>query len=49
MDQVNATRHLKLRFRINGPTAYEEMIVSDGAVYFSVGTRSTQNSTTRLD
>jgi hypothetical protein len=36
MDQVNATRRLKLSFRINGPTAYEEMIVSDGAVYFSV-------------
>jgi hypothetical protein len=36
VDQVNATHRLKLRFRINGPTAYEEMIVSDGAVFFSV-------------
>jgi hypothetical protein len=35
IDQVNATHRLKLRFRINGPTAYEEMIVSDGAVFFS--------------
>jgi hypothetical protein len=36
VDQVNAAHRLKLRFRINGPTAYEEMILRDGAVFLSL-------------
>jgi hypothetical protein len=36
VDQVNADHRLKLRFRINGPTAYEEMVLGDSPVYWSL-------------
>lgn len=36
MDQVNAAHRLKLRFAINGPTPYEELVLSDGPVYWSL-------------
>lgn len=36
VDQLNATRGLKLRFLINGPTPYEEMVLAEGPVYWSL-------------
>jgi hypothetical protein len=36
VDQVNATRRLKLRFLLNSPTPYEEMILAEGPTYWSL-------------
>jgi hypothetical protein len=36
VDQVNVSHHLKLRFQINGPTAYEEMVLTAGPIYWSL-------------
>jgi hypothetical protein len=30
VDRVNAKHRVKVRFRINGPTEYEEIVLSDG-------------------
>jgi hypothetical protein len=36
VDQVNASHRLRLRFRINGPTRYEEVILGDGPAFYSL-------------
>jgi hypothetical protein len=36
VDQVNRTHRIKLRFPINGPTRYEEMVLEMKPVYWSL-------------
>jgi hypothetical protein len=36
VDQVNANYGLKLRFLMNGPTPYEELVLADGPTYWSL-------------
>lgn len=37
MDKVNSIFRLKVRFRINGETAYEQLVHEDGPMFWSLG------------
>jgi hypothetical protein len=36
LDQVNVNHRLKIRFRMNGPSRYEEVVLGDEPVYWSL-------------